>query len=162
MFVGCKPSYPSSPSYKIVTAEEITNFIVDTNGIHALLGTLVPDTEYAIPTVEWIEKYYTPQLKQFLFDYQLNSPSSIENDCDKYAQYGLTIGHVMHHHANKPKNTALTIGEFMYIDSIVAHVINFFIAIDKDNQIKLVFYEPQTQQIILLDVKDVAVLYWRM
>jgi len=163
LVVSCKPKYPASPKYKVVSAEQIRNFIVSSNKVHTLYGEYAVDNEYAVPTVDWIKSNYTEHLKQFLFDYQLSRPSEGDNDCDKFAQYGITVGHIMHHHtANKPKGSSLAVGEFIYMEGLEVHDINFFVAIDKDDQLKLVFYEPQLQSIIEIDPTDTAVFSWRM
>lgn len=158
LIIGCKPKYPESPSYTIIEADSVNNFIVYSNKIDSMGCTSLVDQMYAAPTIEWITKYYTPQLNQFLFDYQLNTPSPTHNECDKYSYYGVTVGHIMFHHSKTSDDTALAIGEFYY----VGHAIVFFIATDADNKLKLVFYDPRTKSIIDFKPQDYDILGWRM
>ena len=107
VFTACKPSYPSSPTYRVMKKEDLEAFLVVTNHINARKVLSMPDEMYAIPTIEWIKDNFTPHLEQFLFDNQLRRPIDTENDCDKFAQYAVTVGHLMHHWAKvKPNNTA--------------------------------------------------------
>lgn len=157
---SCKPSYPASPTYKVVSRADLEAFIVVTNHLNVRKMLVLSDEAYAVPTIEWITKSYTPQLERFLFDNELRRPSDTENDCDKFAHYGVTVGHLMHHRATvKPKGTALAIGELSYIAwDLGGHAVNLFVATDNYGELKLVFYEPQARQIIELDPKSTYVL----
>jgi hypothetical protein len=160
---GCTPKCQPSSTYVLMTGTEVGNFITYSNNIRSVGCALVPDISYAIPTEEWIEDQYTPYLKSFILKNKLVWSKDSENDCDKYSQYGVTVGHIMHYKAKgKPKETALSIGEFMYMPTATGHALNFFIATDKNKKLKLVFYEPQLQRIIELNPTNQAVLYWRM
>ena len=162
VLTGCKPKYPESPKYTIISGDDIRKFIVETNHVNAGDCTMMVDNSYAVPTIEWIKKDYTPIFKQFLFDNQLNSYEGGKNECDKFSYYGVTVGHMMHFHSNSPANTGLSIGEFTYMVTLTPHDIMFFVATDESGKLKLVFYEPQAQQIFELDPADVGVLGWRM
>ena len=162
LITGCKPKYPESPKYIVISGDDLRNFIVETNHINAGDCTLMVDNSYAVPTVDWIKESYTPILKQFLFDNQLDLYQSGKNECDKFSYYGVTVGHMMHFHSKSPSNTGLSIGELTYTVSLTPHDIMFFVATDKSDKLKLVFYEPQTQQILDLDPADIGVLGWRM
>lgn len=163
LFSGCAPSYKPSSEYVVWGNKEVVNFITQTNHIKSLNGYLAPDAVYAIPTEKWIKSQYSSQLSAFIAKNHLIWGKDSENDCDKYSQYGLAVGHIIHHRVkDKPKETALTIGEFIYMPTATGHAINFFIALDKDKKPKLVFYEPQTQRVVDLNPTNEAVIFWRM
>ena len=160
---SCSPSYPSSSSYVTMDKIDMTAFIIETNHINALQCYSMNDQQYAIPTIKWIEKDFSSELKKFLFKYQVTSATDTSNDCDDFTQYAITVGHIMFRHASKrPAESALAIGAFQYYpDGGGGHSLNFFIATDDYGVIKVVLYEPQTQQIIQLYPKD-TVIFWEM
>jgi hypothetical protein len=164
LLVGCSPSYTPSTSYVLMSVDDVRKFITVTNNVTPIGDmAITTDTYYAVPTLDWINKHYTPQLSSFLFKNQLRTPAEVENDCDDYALYAAAVGHLMHRHAsNKPKGTSLTIGEFAYLKELSGHVINFFIATDNSGKLVLVFYEPQLQKVVELDPKSEAVFFWKM
>jgi hypothetical protein len=164
LFVACKPKYPSSYEFSVMSGNEVRRFIDITNNVITMKDPILVDETYAVPTIQWIKSHYTEQLKQFLFDYQLNKYYSVENDCDDFSIYAVTIGHIMHRYAvNKPKRSTLAIGEFHYLHNFTTgHAINFFIALNDKKQIVLVFYEPQTQRIVELNRESIMPVWWKM
>jgi hypothetical protein len=148
--LGCgKISDKPIKTYRSATATEIENFIQSKMPSDAIRARLVfRDTNYLIPTEEWVRKDFSEELSSFLFDFNIRSYKEGRNECDKFSLYGRAVANILNaHNSNKP-DTGIAVGEFVYMDGIDPHDINVFIVSDESEKLKLIYYEPQVCQII--------------
>ena len=148
MLVGCS-SLPSNYKFNNLDDTQVMNFIKQTNNIKTYRNSDVLDYSYKIPTKQWINEKFTPFYSDFLFKYSLNTYYEDKNNCNKYTQYALTCGHILFKNEKDSTSGALAIGQFRYFKGLDRHSIIFFIVNDNGEN-KLLFYEPQIQQLITL------------
>ena len=137
--------------------KEVYDFITITNKIHTLRFSRYGDEYYALPTVKWIKEQFTPYYSDFLFKNNLRTFKEGANDCDKYALYVRACAHLLYNQKyNSIDGAGLSVGETSYFQSLDLHDINFFVAIDEYGQWVMLFYEPQIQEFVPMDITDTA------
>lgn len=150
------------PSYKTISAAELTKIILNNNPTNTLIPRIVTsDSEYILPDESWINGELTVQFRKFLFDYNVRQYSPDNNDCDKFSLYCRTVANILNRH-NTLSKVGIALGEFRYINGITGHSINFIITSDKFSEIKVIYYEPQTFQIIQIDKDTTAPLAYTL
>lgn len=112
------------------------------------------DERYALPTISWITGPFSKYLfkacvKEFGSGYQPE-----ESDCDDYAALAVQCAKRSHRRTvGRPKDVSLAFGLFSYLQSEdSAHMLNF--AVVAYPSLRLVFYEPQRQQIVNLTRRE--------
>ena len=141
----------------------IMNFISETNQISTKLFSGLQDDSYAVPDIKWITEEFTPRFKKFLFDNNLRESEENSNDCEDFSDNAISVGRTLYFNdSQKIKEHALSIGFFDYLSNIESHRIVMIVAHENKN-LKLVFYEPLTQEIIPLDLKNIGFIWeWRL
>lgn len=152
---SCSKEVKSDYDFKVVTKNELIDFITKTNKAVPQAGLRVMSSvTYAVPDVRWIERTYTPFFYAYLFDNDLRTPTDLDNDCVKFTAHGLSSAYNLYHRtSNRPEKTALAVGSFENWQGFGVHSFLFFIAMDNGKMV-IVFYEPQTQRIIPVDPQD--------
>lgn len=122
------------------------------------------DAFYNIPDKNWLLIEFQQSLKSFLDFFGLKKWEDQNNDCDDFARAAAYLAQILHSRTpGREKGTALAVGEFHYIKENPkgAHAINF--AIVKNPDLKLVFFEPQTgEELILTQAEKESCYYWRV
>lgn len=123
------------------------------------------DDKYALPSESWLINDYSTALYDFLLSFKSSKYVDSENDCDNYSTLAFSFAQVLHHNTpQKIKKTALAVGEFWYASLARGgvHAINVVMVWDNQIGYKLIFYEPQTQQVVELTKAEIAgVKYYR-
>lgn len=150
--VSCgKVSEKPIPSHMTINAERVIKLIEEETKSPIILVKYLDDMDYVLPTEEWVKKEFTKTLDQFLFDYNLETPIDQSRDCDDYAAFGVNIAHAL----NKKTEAGVAVGEFGYFSGgFIPHVINVIVVADKNQKPKVLFYEPQTREIIQLTPEE--------
>lgn len=148
VIAGCS----KTPDYTFtkMSNQEVYNFLYYSNHVRAVFGPEVTAASYSIPSEQWIKDVYAPYLESFLFENGVDKYQNPENNCVKFSCYGLTSGLMLHYKAAKgiPK-TSLAIGLVDYVvDLDMSHSINFFIARGSNGILKIIYFEPQSQQVV--------------
>jgi hypothetical protein len=169
--IGCGRNSSTPANYTTVTQQQVENFLFVTNNVFVLNGfETIDDREYAIPSLEWVKKVYSPALTDWLFKNGITTQMETrggyhdeENDCDDFADYGVTVGKLLHHHnSSKPPAAAFPMGVIHFLqDDGSGHAINFLIVTD-DGKLKLIFYEPQLQDLTPFNPEEKAVLFMKL
>jgi hypothetical protein len=161
---ACGKRYEGSQSYTVLTREQISMFIQVTNKVEVMENNLfLRDDLYAVPTLDWVNRVYSPQLTKFLFDNDLLKYTKESNDCDDFSQYALTVAHMMHRYSlNRPKGTTISVGDVIQMQVMADHAINVWIVTDDAGRLMLAFYEPQQQRIIPFNPQDEIISYFKM
>lgn len=115
---------------------------------------MIADAEYQHPTEAWVKGAFWGGLRPFLTaisDYWLEVW-----DCDNFAQAAALYASILHAKSKRRREgTALLFGEFWYDrDSGGGHAINFTIVYD--GAYRLIFFEPQTGEIVQISESERA------
>jgi hypothetical protein len=162
-FNGCSKQTPiNTVTENTLTSDEVRDVMSKELGYDILEGKTA-DSIYSLPSENWIRNTFSSSYYNFLYSIKSNGYMSEENDCDKFAVLAYSYAHILHHNTtNKISKTGLTFGEFWYVsDRVGGHAINVII-VRNNNTNKVLFYEPQTQQIVNLSTteKDTC-SFWR-
>lgn len=114
----------------------------------------LPDTEYSLPTPEWISGPFARALGSLFA--QLNFTWQPEkSDCDDFARFAAAYASLLH--AQMGNKSGLAFGEFWYTrDSDgQGHAINVVVLRDRGGNLFLWFFEPQTQEFVPLTKKEI-------
>jgi hypothetical protein len=157
--VGCKtPDAKVIPSYLRINSAQARTIITNICGAEVVLT----DEEYAVPTEEWVTRAFTPTFKKFLFGYDVRRYSADRNKCDKFSLYARTVANVLNRHNLVSSGAGIAFGEVYLSEGFYGHAMNFVIVAGEDKRPKLLFYEPQIQQLMTVSTNNLAVLEWRM
>ena len=144
----------SKYSFSKISKEEVYNFLYYTNSIQPMMPINIGQLEYCVPTESWIKDIYVPYLKEFLFKNGAAMAVDPDNNCVKFSNYAQTAGYLIHLHGEGPKKSTIAIGTVDYVKNLaIWHSINIFLATDSKGNLKVVYFEPQTQTIIK-DIND--------
>lgn len=156
LLVGCNKNNNNIPvvTHSISSVELKT--IMVKNKIYTP-NAFIADVLYALPSENWIKHEYSSALYTFLTSFKSSQWTSEENDCDNFASMAFSFSQILHHNtSNKLEKSSLAFGEFWYIQKNGGiHAINVIIYWADENQYKLLFYEPQKQQVITLDEDEI-------
>lgn len=129
------------------------------NGINSDLF-LMSDRNYNIPDKNWFFTDFAISLDSLLKFFKTKQWTEENNDCDDFARAGAFLAQTLH--SRHKLNTGLAVGEFYFSYQGVAHAINFAI-IKENNELKVVFIEPQTgEQLFLDEMEKATCFYWRI
>lgn len=104
------------------------------------------DDIYAQIDKEWLSTYFVISLRSFIELYNIRY-SKNGFDCDNYARTAANWADILHLNTPNAPKAGIAIGEFCYtMDSGGGHAVNVAIC----NNGEVVFFEPQTQKIIIL------------
>ncbi len=146
------------------TNRELYHFVVSSNGIDSARSKLNSPV-YALPSIDWINKEFTPALKDFYWKNGLTHYTKWENDCVKFSAHAISVAYnVYYHDSDKLNEHALAVGLFDYypVFSSIGHEIIFFVAHDHGKKV-LIFYEPQAQKEASMSLFDFfGVVYWNL
>lgn len=169
--IGCGGNSPTPANYTKMTGQQVENFLFITNNVSVLNGfETIDDRAYAVPTLKWVKDVYSPELTSWLFKNGITSQfnpqggyHAEENDCDDFADYGVIVGKLLHHHnTDKPAESAFPMGVVHFLlDNGSGHAINFLIVTD-DGKFKLMFYEPQRQDFTEFNPAETEVLFLKL
>lgn len=163
-FTACGKRTEGSPTYTVLTRNEVANFIEITNQVDGFSSHIYfNDDFYAVPTLKWVNEVYSPRLTKFLFDNDLLKYVKESNDCDDFSQYALTVAHMMHRYStSRPKGTTISIGDVTWMQPMQDHAINVWIVTDDNGKLILAFYEPQEQRFIPFSTRDEIISFLKM
>lgn len=162
LLVGCNKNNNNPVITHSITAIELKT-IMAKNKIYTP-NAFVADQTYALPSENWIKTEYSSALYSFLTSFKSSQWTSEENDCDNFASMSYSFSQILHHNTpSKLEKSSLAFGEFWYITKNGGgHAINVLITWAGENQYKVLFYEPQLQQIIALDKDEIdSCLFYR-
>ena len=113
-------------------------------------GWSVSDSEYALPTMQWVTGPFSDALRKLQYEFKVNRWTREDNDCDDFARLSAAFAQVLHSNTpDHPEGTALAIGEMWYVqDSGGGHAINF--AVCGPDHTDVLFYEPQRVALVQL------------
>lgn len=157
ILVSCsKTPPPAEYSWKVITKEQAFNFLYYSNNVKIIYGPILSSDPYSVPTIKWIENVYSPALKNWLFSNQILVAKENNNNCTKFSSYGQTVGHLIHYRQNQnTQKTSLAIGVVDYqAYAWEGHSINCFIVANEFGDLKICYYEPQTQKIMTKEEVD--------
>jgi hypothetical protein len=123
---------------------------------------ITADSTYVLTTRSWIQSDFSSGLSAFQFQMGINNWKPESNDCDKFSLATTFYAKWLTHSSpNRKFNASLAMGEVFYTrsNSRGNHAINFFI-INESDELKIVFYEPQTRQIISLTQNEMFSIYF--
>ena len=152
LLIGCSKSKEEKiDSYQTWSGNQINQFILAKMPTNTIKPSFYfKDESYILPTKDWVVNKLTPQFQQFLFDYNLRQYKEGRNECDKYSLYCKTVANILNaHNANKPLS-GIAVADFSYISSVNSHSINIILVSDSNNNVELLYYEPQAAQLIEL------------
>jgi len=164
ILIGCS----SKNTVQIIENKKITKgdvfvLLVRTNKVNS--NYVMTDGIYILPTEEWIAGDFSKQFGKFLFDNYLLQGEEQNWDCDDFSRACAFFASKIYHNSSiKQVFTAIPCGEFFYFkDTGEEHAINFFITLDKFNNTKLIFYEPQNQTIVHLSEMEIKTCtFWKL
>jgi hypothetical protein len=163
LVTSCSKNAPSPTIKHTVEAVEIAAMLES-------LGVTTPnsffaDDVYALPSEHWLANEYSESLYRFLTSFKSATYVATENDCDNFSTLAFAFAQILHHNTpQKNKKTALAVGEIWYASLARGgvHAINVAMVWDDQTGYKIIFYEPQTQQIVQLTQAEIAgVKYYR-
>jgi hypothetical protein len=154
LLAGCQtPQFTFQP----LSQHQVWSFLVDMNGLTPH-GSRIASFEYAAPSTNWVNRVFTPALKDYLFKNDLNQYVIRENDCVRFSVHAQSVAYTVyrHDHDRLPRR-ALPVGIFDYRPAFFGdgHEIIFFITSD-GGRFNLTFYEPQRQKIVDLNIFDIC------
>jgi hypothetical protein len=155
MLVGCSTLSSQREIFIEPLTEGQIRKLMSKNNISGF-SELVLDDKYTIVTIDWLKSVYCPELKREIKDNNLKyTPQS--QDCDNFSNLGRYIASKLN---SNGRNNA--IGEFFYkADKGFSHAINFAIIRGFDNELELVFIEPQNPSIVRLSKNELnSCLAW--
>jgi len=119
-------------------------------------GWSVADSQYALPTMQWVTGPFSDALRKLQYEFKVNRWTREDNDCDDFARLSAAFAQVLHSNTpDHPEGTALAIGEIWYVqDTGGAHAINF--AVCGPEHTDVIFYEPQRCATVLLSEQERA------
>lgn len=128
-------------------------------GYHVLpFSKITSDLNYALPEEAWVKGKFIDLLRAFQFTLKQTHYAAESNDCDDFAKMAAAFARLVHSNdKNKPKGTAIAIGEFYYkVDGGGNHAINFAVARAADGRPTLVFFDPQTWAVLRLSQVEIS------
>lgn len=166
-FLGCGkvPSNTPIVSYQTLSSEQVKTLISNAAPDEVFLNwsqITLTDQNYILPTEQWVRTIFSESFQTFLFNYNVKDAQLGRNDCDNFALYARTIANVLNrHNPNAKSGLGIAFGEAIGFSNIETHAINFVVVADKNKKAKIIFYEPQTGEII--DITNaIPIFYWRM
>lgn len=110
------------------------------------------DKSYALPSKEWVVDEFSHYYRCFLNRMGLEKWDE-QWDCENFSKLAQALAGIAHAKTRKRKEQGLAFGVFNFIlDANSHHSINTFIT-KKDG---VLFWEPQTQELIVLSEKEEA------
>jgi hypothetical protein len=138
-------------------------------GVTNTLYTVVRDESYMCPSLNFVRGAFSNGFRSYMAAMGMNDYILNENDCDKYSNAAVHYMNFLHHQtSDKKRGTGIAIGIFDYIRGKdvtfnefgspltvnAGHSINVII-LRHNNEIKVVFYEPQTYSIVELTPAEI-------
>jgi len=119
-------------------------------------ATSIADRTYALPTLNFLGGAFSTALWSFQQFFEVLRWTPEANDCDDFARIAAGFAQMLHYLTpNRPPATALAVGELWYVkDSGEGHAIN--VALCGPSPDGVVFYEPQTRQLVKLTDTELA------
>ena len=115
------------------------------------------DRAYALPTRQFLTGAFSAALWSFLAFFQVLGWTEEANDCDDVAHLSAAFAQILHFLTpGRPPQSALAVGEFWFMkdNGGGGHAIN--VACCGPDPEHVVFYEPQTRQIVFLSPTEKA------
>ncbi len=126
-------------------------------------GALVVNRQYALPDKTYIVYYFKNAVLDWFL--KINPNYQAEGfDCDAFSRETACLAQRLYSKSTtRIPNTAIAIGEFYYSPRTGPnHAINFAIT-KENNNLKIVFFEPQNWQIIQLSKSEIeSCFFWRL
>lgn len=151
LFTSCgKVTDKPIVSHTNISLDEAKSFILNSIPTNTIRPVFISsDDSFMVPTESWVKNELTKEFNKFIFDYNLRTYKEGSNECDKFSLYLRTVANILNRH-NPSSKTGIAVGQFGYVDGIYPHSINFIIVADEFKTMKVLYYEPQTSQIINL------------
>jgi hypothetical protein len=146
----------------ILTPKEIISFLLKKDIFAQKYG--IADSKYNLPFKSWIFNEFATSLKSVLSFFKTSIWREEDNDCDNFAICAAWLAQTLHANTSKFDKTGLAIGEFFYKSETLNgfHAINFAI-VKENNELQLVFFEPQTSQEYNLTMEErMSCYFWRL
>lgn len=166
LMAGCKPSATKSAGYppptRIVQPHEISTALTATNIVSSSFA--LPDGQYVLPTLRWVEQDFSSGLWQFQNEMGIATWSAESNDCDKFSIAASFYAKWLNHSSpNRNVAAGLALGELYYFkNGTQGHAINFFV-IQVGTNLQIVCYEPQTRSVVALsEAERRSVFFWKL
>lgn len=139
----------------MITSEQLIDAF-DAAGVGESALTIM-DSQYSLPSFDWVANEFADSLRE-----NLNATSSWyyikeRNDCNQFALQAWSLARLAHVNSTSNKS-GLAFGMFIYTQENKAthHALNVFLHRNNNNEIKLGFFEPQTQKIAHLTDMEIA------
>lgn len=159
---GKVPSNTSIPSYKTLQTDRIETLLLSSTPTNTLKPRMFfSDGEYMCPTKDWVNDTFVKHFTQFLFDFNVRVFVEGRNECDKFSLYGRTVANILNRHNTKGTG-GIAVGEFVYLDGISAHSINFIIVSDSNGNLHLMYFEPQIMKEVKLNRDNIVPLRYSL
>jgi hypothetical protein len=114
------------------------------------------DSLDALPALEWIRDVFAPAWRQHR-DQVLGFPEAEAADCDDYARACADFAALLHRKTSGHPRAGLAFGQFWFTRHTgTAHAINVAICRDPAGALHLVFFEPQTAELVALTPEEVS------
>lgn len=153
ILASCSKQISSPQSIATINREDLQAFM---GGSFAPeMGYGIPESLYVCVSESWIKTDFAESFGRYLQIIKEAVPSPTTWDCHNFAEAAKTWADALYDSTpNKPKGAALGCLEFWYNRDIGGgHAINGFLVKDGKN-LKIVFFEPQTRQVVLLSKKE--------
>lgn len=139
--------------------------LMRSNGVHTT-RYIISDEITVLPTENWIRGEFTRGLSEFQKHFQIARWHERANDCDKFSSATKFYAQWLNFKStNRSEKASLAVGElYFYVNgSNKAHAINFFITLDKNKKLKLIFYEPQKKIVMnLSEIEKSSIFFWNL
>ena len=154
LMVSCSPQVPT-PTGDTLNKIQVKE-LMHSGGFTAY-NELIYDAEYAFPNIEWIQQEFYPKYWEFLKTQNLWVYVEQSHDCDDFAGEARLFAQKLNNQTENKGKRALAFGELHYTtDEGVGHAINFALIKSAEGNFKILFFEPQTGESVILSEKEKA------
>lgn len=136
-----------------ITAEQV-RVKCDENFIFGKRCDIIVDSDYLIPSKEWIEQIYIPTWVKYRIEHKVVYRREKE-DCDDFAMHARVCAQGL-----SVEDKTVAVGLFFYKIGDTGHAINLIFYLDKD-RIKPYFFEPQLNKEVFLSLQNLEdCIFW--
>lgn len=142
----------------VISKPTIQEFLFNAGIDVATAAVVMPDPRYALPDPDWIAGSFAKAFAVWR-DQQLGVYAPGECDCDDFVEAATFYARLCYRRTpNRPSNAGVAFGEFYFQRNGTGygHAVNVAICRGSDNLLHLVFFEPQTAQIVTLTKKEIS------
>jgi hypothetical protein len=143
---------------KVTITESQVEQVMRQSSVVGLFGHLVSDTQYIVPSEDWVRNKFPDLLLNFQKELKITSYIEESNDCDDFAKMAASFARMANSNTPSSKKYGITVGEFIYrpdgLDQRY-HAINIIVAYTKENKLQVLFFDATTMQFKTLSKDEI-------